>query len=225
MDFDDPQEDELLKTAIHARLVRMGTAFPGHVVKYDATSSPPRAVIQPGFKYRTTAGELADLPQIHNVPVLFVSGAGGGVTFPVKPGDACLCIVSQRRLDAWLAAGGSKVVDPYQGADQAPELFSINDAIALVGLRFTPADADHVVVDAPSSARVKLGGADASSPVARGDVVDSNFSNVGTWATGVEVFLAAVSTALGVPYPPTIPPATPAPFSTPSVASSKVDTK
>lgn len=225
MDFEDPREDELLKSAIHSRLVRMGTSFPGRVVSYDATSVPPRAVIQPGFQYKTTAGELADLPQIHNVPILFIQGSAGGLTHPVAEGDTCLCIVSQRRLDAWLEAGGSKTVDPYRGAAAAPELFSINDAIAIVGLNFSAADPDNVVLTAAGSAKVKLGSAAASSPVARGDQVDTNFANVGAWATGVDVFLTAVATLLAIPYPPVIPPMTPPPFSSPSVASTKVDTE
>lgn len=222
MDFNDPREDELLKQAIQDRLVRMGTVFPAEIVSYAAAATPPRAVIQPAFKFRRKTGELQDPPQIHDVPVFHLVGARGGLTVPVAAGDMCLAVVSQRRLDRWLELGGG-VVDPYEGADAAPELFNINDAIAFHGLAFEQADADHVVLAADGDAKVKLGGAAASHPVAHGDTVDANFSAAGTWATQVELFLTSVATALGITYPPPVPPGTPAPYATNSTESGKVD--
>lgn len=227
-DDDDPREDDLLDFAVRNRLVRLCTNFTGTIVEYDGSKSPPRAVIQPGFKSSSKNQGLQDLPQIHDVPVLHVGGASGGIKHPIEKGDVCVCFVSQRRLTNWLAAGGQTVVDPFEGVEDRTRvpLHDINDAIALVGLRFEPnVSDDTIVANARALGKVKLGSASASHPVAKGDRVDSNFNKVETFATEVDIFLTAVASALGITYPPPVPPNTPGLLGLLNTASNKVDTE
>lgn len=65
------------------------------------------------------------------VPVVFPSGGGFTLTFPIQEGDECLLFFNDRQLDNWFA----------QGAGQAPtigRLHDLSDAFALVGIRSSP---------------------------------------------------------------------------------------
>lgn len=74
---------------------------------------------------------LADYPLILKCPVVFPSGGGFTLTFPVAEGDECLVVFADRGIDNWFVAG--------EGQQPAsPRTHDINDAIAIVGIRSNP---------------------------------------------------------------------------------------
>ncbi|EHT99718.1 phage-related protein [Pantoea stewartii subsp. stewartii DC283] len=50
--------------------------------------------------------DAQQFPMLLDAPVVFPRGGGCTLTFPVKPGDECLVIISSRDLDFWWQNGG-----------------------------------------------------------------------------------------------------------------------
>lgn len=71
------------------------------------------------------------IPELYVLPVVFPSGGGFTLTFPVKVGDECLVVFNDRELDNWLTSGAGST--PTTG-----RLHDLSDGIAIVGLRSNP---------------------------------------------------------------------------------------
>ncbi|KTR49354.1 translation initiation factor IF-2 [Pantoea ananatis] len=103
-------------------------SLPGIVQSFDPATCT--CTIQPAI-----AGQGADekgqiqsapLPLLMDVPVIFPRGGGCTITFPVKAGDECLVVFSDRCIDFWWQNGGvQEPVDPRQ--------HDLSDAFAFVG--------------------------------------------------------------------------------------------
>jgi hypothetical protein len=74
-------------------------------------------------------GLTVDYPLLVDVPVFVHSGGTASLTMPVKPGDTCLILFSDRDIDAWFSTGATDAVPPSQ------RIHSIADGFALVGFR------------------------------------------------------------------------------------------
>ena len=72
--------------------------------------------------------QLVDYPLLVDVPVLFPSGGGGYMYFPLGQGDRCLVLFNDRDIDNWFATGDT-------GAPNSPRMHSLADGIAIVGIR------------------------------------------------------------------------------------------
>ena len=68
-------------------------------------------------------------PLLPAVPVIFLGGGGGAMTFPVAQGDSALLIFLDRDQDVWLTTGQTKL------PPNSKRLHSLSDAVAIVGLR------------------------------------------------------------------------------------------
>jgi len=117
------------------------TALPGIVDKFDAKTQ--LAHVRPAVKrvFKTTDGETeiltpTELPLLINVPVVFPSGNGWHLTFPVQQGDECLLIFCERGIANWRNEGG--VVKPT-----AKRFHSLSDAVAVMGLHSSPNAIDN----------------------------------------------------------------------------------
>ncbi len=103
-------------------------SLPGIIHSFD-----PVAVtceVQPAIKGTVRDGKggskSVELPMLVDVPVIFPRGGGCTITFPVKAGDECLLLFSDRCIDFWWQSGGvQEPVDPRQ--------HDLSDAFALVG--------------------------------------------------------------------------------------------
>lgn len=80
---------------------------------------------------------LSDYPLILKCPVVFPSGGGFTLTFPVSDGDECLVVFSDRGIDNWLISGEGQ-------QPTSPRTHDINDAIAIVGIKSNPRAIDGV---------------------------------------------------------------------------------
>lgn len=97
----------------------------GKITAFDGTKRT--AQIQILFKRVLPGGSTQSLPLLVDCPVLTPQGGGGALQFPIKAGDQCLVLFSDRRIDEWL----------QNGAEAAPgdgRMHDLSDGIAIVGL-------------------------------------------------------------------------------------------
>lgn len=118
---------------IEAKLLNVHTSMPAIVVDYDPNSRTLSA--QPAIQRVFSEGEglsgNVNLPVCVDVPVQFPSGGGYEITFPVKAGDECLLIFSERCLDGWFETGKPTPPKDFRQHD-------LSDAVAIVGIRSKP---------------------------------------------------------------------------------------
>lgn len=63
-----------------------------------------------------------------DAPAIILSGGGANLTFPISPGDECLCIFNDRDIDNWWASGQVK-------ENETGRMHSFTDGLILVGLK------------------------------------------------------------------------------------------
>jgi len=114
-----------VKAAIDYALRSIHTCLPGRIEEYDHEEQ--MASVTPLLSIGYEDGTSLDLPIVQNVPVVFPSGGGASITFPLEQGDGVLLVFSERSIDQWLARGGVVVPDD-------PRIFDLSDAIAIPGL-------------------------------------------------------------------------------------------
>lgn len=117
------QSDELVRLIKH-QLSLAHTSLPGKIVSFDASTC--RATVKPPIMYFTADGRSIEYPLITGVPVFMPKAGASQITYPVKPGDSCWIIFSERSLDEWLGSGSSDNHDPRQ--------FDLTDAVCFVGM-------------------------------------------------------------------------------------------
>lgn len=103
-------------------------SLPGIVQSFDPATCT--CTVQPAIAGQGVdeKGQIksAPLPLLMDVPVIFPRGGGCTITFPVKAGDECLVVFSDRCIDFWWQNGGvQEPVDPRQ--------HDLSDAFAFVG--------------------------------------------------------------------------------------------
>lgn len=119
---------EVLKTERSVINNQLRVALPGIVQSFDPDTVT--AVVQPAIRYieQDNNGNQSthDYPLLMDVPVVFPRGGGCTITFPVKAGDECLLVFSDRCIDFWWQSGGvQEAVDPRQ--------HDLSDAFAFLG--------------------------------------------------------------------------------------------
>lgn len=74
------------------------TGFPATILEYDGQFCK----VQPSVDIRYQDGDVVTLPAIKGVPIIFPSGGGGILTFPINEGDPVWIQCSMVALDQWL---------------------------------------------------------------------------------------------------------------------------
>lgn len=106
----------------------MRVSLPGIIQSFDPDSVT--CTVQPAIKGAVADEQgnnvSANLPLLTDVPVIFPRGGGCTITFPVKEGDECLVVFSDRCIDFWWQSGGiQEPVDQRQ--------HDLSDAFAIIG--------------------------------------------------------------------------------------------
>jgi len=120
---------ELIQSLINTMRQEIGgihTAFPGTIISFDPTTS--LATVQPMVKFPIPKGGSMDYPHISGVPVIFPQSSDAVVAFPVKAGDGCLVVVSERSIDYWM----------YGRETNTNLSFDLTNAICIPGLFMKP---------------------------------------------------------------------------------------
>jgi hypothetical protein len=123
-----PTWPEVLDRLREKIMQELHVALPAQVESYDPSTqlASVKPLIQDVFYDEDDSLTSISLPVITNVPVLWPSGGGFGVTCPLAAGDTVTVLFHDRSLDAWLA----------QGSEQAPEdlrRHALKDAVAIPG--------------------------------------------------------------------------------------------
>lgn len=137
MDSRDLQRDaQLSATAegafdaqIEGRLKNLHTSMPGIIASFDPDSQT--ASIQPTIKRIFTERGAVNLPLCVDVPVSFPGGGDFFLTFPVKTGDECILLFSERAIDMWHFGGNTQPPAEYR-------LHDLSDGMAIVGINSQP---------------------------------------------------------------------------------------
>lgn len=130
-------------------------AMPAIIKKYDFKTQA--ADVQIDIKELYHNGSHSDYPMISGVPVIFPKSGGASLTMPVKVGDGCLVVFSDRDARNWLL--GSSGVVPQSG-----RVHHLSDAVAIIGLNpFSKAsnaenNEDVLLQFSDSKVRLKPGG-------------------------------------------------------------------
>lgn len=124
--FDDPVES--VRAAIEAALAETWTSLPGIVQSFDPEAMT--VTVQPSIRGRIEQPDgsvvSAALPLLVDVPVVFPSGGGFTLTFPIHKGDECLVVFADRCIDSWWQSGG--IGEPLEA-----RMHNLSDGFALVG--------------------------------------------------------------------------------------------
>ena len=114
----------LLRHAFEQLMKGINTCLPGFIVDYDPATR--RAKVQAALPLLTTEDNLVDWPIIANVPVVFPSGGGYSLLFPLESGEPVLLAFAQRGIREFKKRH-------QRAAPEASSFFSEKDAIAIAG--------------------------------------------------------------------------------------------
>jgi len=137
-----PTLEALVQQGVRNALKDLHTAMPGIIDTFDPLTQT--CTVQPAIKRIFVGGEAVALPILINVPVSFPSAGGFSITLPVKQGDECLIIFSERSIDNWLQFGELKIPNDRRFHD-------LSDGVVIMGLKsnpnvFTDYDPDNLVI-------------------------------------------------------------------------------
>jgi hypothetical protein len=132
---------DAIRSHILAALGDVYTALPARVDSYD---NKTRTVSATPLIRRIYGDDVEQVSQsIDSIPLMFPSGGGAEVTFPIKKGDQVLLIFSMRNIQDWMIS--------EEGDEITPSLVrhhSIQDAIAIPSMFTTKqareANPDHM---------------------------------------------------------------------------------
>ncbi len=121
-----------LLTAMEGHQKEIWTALPGIIESFNPTAmtcTVKPAVLIPLKDPETAEITQIDIPVLLDVPVIYPSGGGFTLTFPIANGDECLVVFSSRCIDTWWQNGGYK--------NQLPllRMNDLSDGFAFVGPR------------------------------------------------------------------------------------------
>jgi hypothetical protein len=115
---------QTIRDVIGATLCDLHVCLPARVVSYD--SGTQKATVAPEIKRQYRNGDVVDLPNIQDVPVIWPRGGGAFMHLPLAGGDQCTLVFSERSLDEWKESGGSVQT-------KEKRKFSLSDAYAIPG--------------------------------------------------------------------------------------------
>lgn len=122
--------------AVAAKAVQkdIHTAMPGIIDEYQPGAQT--VTVRPAIRRIFISQGSVALPPCLDVPVFFPSGGELVQTWPIKKGDECLLVVSERAIDSWFDKGDVQDPSEYR-------LHDLSDCFAFVGFsskpRFLPA--------------------------------------------------------------------------------------
>ena len=124
--------EEGLRLMLQGFETSLWTAMPGVIQSFN-TDKPGSitAVVQlallgliqnSNYSYKTQT-----LPILYDVPVIFPSGGGCSLTFPLQSGDECLVVFAARCIDSWWQNGGT------QNPTMEPRMHDLSDGFCIPG--------------------------------------------------------------------------------------------
>jgi len=190
-----------VRETIDRALLRVNTCIPGVVDSFDPATQT--CTVRPAIQMRVNidgSTSFMDLPQIINAPLIFPFAitAGFALTLPVKAGDACVILFSQRSIDNWHDKGG--VQPPEDGVSTRHH--DLTDALVLLTAVPTPDVLSGWVEDGieirntAQNSRITL--RDASIEIARGTSL-AVMTDTGVTITTTDIVATAATVVVDSP--------------------------
>jgi hypothetical protein len=128
---DDPEA--ALKAALRGFQAGLWTAMPATLQSYDAAklTCSAQPTIQAVLQAKDGTFSNLTMPLCVDCPVIFPSGGGFTLTFPLAAGDEGLLIFASRCIDQWHAQGGTQ-------AQAERRMHDLSDGFFLPGPRSRP---------------------------------------------------------------------------------------
>lgn len=148
---------EGMLAAMDGRQSDLWTALPGIIRKVNLAAMTVE--VEPTIQIRRRLAWLNSstwikIPLLVDVPIIYPSGGGFTLTFPIAPGDEALVVFASRCIDSWWQLGGVQVQAELR-------MHSLSDGFAIVGPRSQP----RVLTPAADGTAVELRSDDQSSRV------------------------------------------------------------
>ena len=126
-------EEESLRVAFEGMQAGLWTAMPVSVISYNPELQTISAQINVQAQQRDQYGKitLLTIKPLLDCPVMFPTGGGFTLTFPINAGDEGLIIFASRCIDNWYQNGG--VQPPYE-----LHMHDLSDGFYLPGCRSNP---------------------------------------------------------------------------------------
>jgi len=118
-------------------MFRINTTIPAIVDEFDVAKQRVSATPAIQFKHVNPDGsiEYMNYPKITNIPLAIQRGNGVLITYPIKKGDVCTLIFSQRSIDNFLLEGN--IQKPYEGENPLTSVvrcMDMTDALCFPGV-------------------------------------------------------------------------------------------
>jgi len=183
-----PSLEALAQQSVTNALKDLHTVMPGFIDSFDPVTQT--CSVQPAIQRVFVGEEPINLPVLINVPVSFPSAGGISITLPVKQGDECIVMFSERSLDNWLKFGELRPPNDRRFHD-------LSDGIVLMGLKSNPKaianyDPDNLVIRKDDES-VSLTVTPTSIDVIGDFNVDGEISCTGTVTADVDVVGGGIS--------------------------------
>lgn len=188
-----PRLEDAINAGVNAKVRDLHTALPGTILSFD--TSTQLAEIQPAIQRIYSNDRAVDLPKIINAPVAIWRGGGFSMTYPIKEGDECLIVFSERSLDRWIEEGEGK-------KPMHKRTHNLSDGIAFVCLSSKPnavpdysdsdlqikSDSGNAVITLKSDGNINIKGNGATVDIApNSDVQNADDVKINSGSATVEV--------------------------------------
>lgn len=119
--------------ALEGKQAEMWTALPAIVESFDPTQMTVEAQPSVQLRRRNEDGSYTwvTLPLLLDVPVVFPSGGGYTLTFPIAQGDEILVVFSSRCIDGWWGTG-------QVSRQVVMRMHDLSDGFAIAGVKSKP---------------------------------------------------------------------------------------
>ena len=125
-----PDLSTLFRVLQEAHQAAMWTALPARVTAFNAQAMTVTAqpLIKGAQNDENGNHQQVDMPLLPDLPVVFPSGGGFTLTFPIKEGDECLVVFSARCIDGWWQSGENAPA-PDERMHDLSDGFAINPGL------------------------------------------------------------------------------------------------
>lgn len=128
-------QEAAMRLMLDGRQSCIWTAMPGYVTSIAKLQSENTVEVQLTIKgsIEQEDGSFADVnyPKLIHVPLIFPSGGGFTITFPIAVNDEVLVIFASRAIDSWWQSGG--IQQPVED-----RMHDLSDGFAIPGPKSLP---------------------------------------------------------------------------------------
>lgn len=124
------------RSAFEGMQSELWTALPGTVtaVDFDKMTCSVQPNIMSQFTDKNKVNTWVELPLLLDCPIIFPTGGGYTLTFPLVAGDEVLVLFASRCIDNWLVQEGDTGPSGHSRSQAEVRMHDLSDGFALVGL-------------------------------------------------------------------------------------------